>query len=45
MGEWVLLPDDVDAMMASRKVGPEHVVTVEHAVRNLVADLLATNRT
>jgi NAD(P)-dependent dehydrogenase (short-subunit alcohol dehydrogenase family) len=41
MGEWVLLPDDVDAMMASRKVGPEHVATAEHAVRNLVADLLA----
>jgi meso-butanediol dehydrogenase / (S,S)-butanediol dehydrogenase / diacetyl reductase len=40
-GEWVLLPDDVDAMMAGRNLGPEHVATAEHAVRNLLADLLA----
>ena len=40
-GEWVLLPDDVDAMMASRNMGSEHVATAEHAVRNLLGDLLA----
>ncbi len=40
-GEWVILPDDIEAMMASRKVGSDHVVTPEHAVRNLLVDVLA----
>jgi NAD(P)-dependent dehydrogenase (short-subunit alcohol dehydrogenase family) len=40
-GEWVLLPDDVEAMMASRDVGPAHVATPEHAARNVVAGLVA----
>jgi hypothetical protein len=40
-GEWVIAPDDVEAMMASRKMGGDHVATPEHAVRNLIADLVA----
>ena len=40
-GEWVLLPDDIDVMMSSRKMGDEHVATPEHAVRNLLTDLVA----
>jgi len=40
IGEWVLAPDDIDAMMASRSTGDEHVATPEHAVRNLIADLV-----
>jgi NAD(P)-dependent dehydrogenase (short-subunit alcohol dehydrogenase family) len=40
-GAWVLAPDDIDAMMSSRKMGDEHVATPEHAVRNLIADLVA----
>jgi NAD(P)-dependent dehydrogenase (short-subunit alcohol dehydrogenase family) len=40
-GEWVLLPDDVETMMASRAVGPEHIAAPEHAARNVVADLVA----
>jgi NAD(P)-dependent dehydrogenase (short-subunit alcohol dehydrogenase family) len=40
-GEWVIAPDDVEAMMSSRKMGDEHVATPEHAVRGLLADLLA----
>ncbi len=41
IGEWVLAPDDIDAMLSSRSIGDEHVATAEHAVRNLVDDLLA----
>jgi NAD(P)-dependent dehydrogenase (short-subunit alcohol dehydrogenase family) len=41
MGEWVIAPDDVHAMMSSRKMGDEHLATAEHAVRNLLADLEA----
>ena len=41
IGEWVIAPDDIDAMMASRSIGDEHVATAEHAVRNLIADLVA----
>jgi len=41
IGEWVIAPDDIDAMMSSRKVGEEHVATAEHAVRNLLTDLVA----
>jgi NAD(P)-dependent dehydrogenase (short-subunit alcohol dehydrogenase family) len=40
-GDWVILPDDIDVMMSSRKMGDEHVAAPEHAVRNLVADLVA----
>ena len=40
-GEWVIAPDDIEAMMSSRKVGEDHVATAEHAVRNLIADLVA----
>lgn len=41
IGEWVIAPDDIEAMMSSRKVGEEHVATAEHAVRNLLTDLVA----
>jgi NAD(P)-dependent dehydrogenase (short-subunit alcohol dehydrogenase family) len=40
-GEWVLLPDDIEALMASRGIGDDHVATPEHAVRNLLDDILA----
>lgn len=40
-GAWVIAPDDIEAMMSSRKVGEDHVATAEHAVRNLIADLAA----
>jgi NAD(P)-dependent dehydrogenase (short-subunit alcohol dehydrogenase family) len=40
-GEWVILPDDIEVMMSSRKMGDEHVATPDHAVRNLLTDLLA----
>jgi NAD(P)-dependent dehydrogenase (short-subunit alcohol dehydrogenase family) len=40
-GAWVIAPDDVEAMMASRKMGGEHVAAPEHAVRNLITGLLA----
>lgn len=40
-GDWVMLPDDVEVMMASRDLGDEHVATPEHAVRNLLTDLVA----
>ena len=40
-GEWVIAPDDIEAMMSSRKMGDDHVATPEHAVRNLIADLIA----
>jgi NAD(P)-dependent dehydrogenase (short-subunit alcohol dehydrogenase family) len=41
IGEWTIAPDDIDAMMASRSIGDEHVATADHAVRNLLADLVA----
>jgi NAD(P)-dependent dehydrogenase (short-subunit alcohol dehydrogenase family) len=40
-GAWVIAPDDVEAMMSSRKMGDSHVATPEHAVRNLITDLVA----
>ncbi len=40
-GEWVLLDDDIEVMMAGRGMGEEHIATPEHATRHLVADLLA----
>jgi NAD(P)-dependent dehydrogenase (short-subunit alcohol dehydrogenase family) len=39
-GEWVLRPDDIAVMLASSEMGDD-VVTPDHAVRNLLADLLA----
>jgi NAD(P)-dependent dehydrogenase (short-subunit alcohol dehydrogenase family) len=41
LGESVTLPDDIEAMLASRGMADGDVVTAEHAVRNLLADLLA----
>jgi hypothetical protein len=39
-GQWVMLDDDIEVMMASRGVTREgHTVTAEHAVRNLLAEL------
>jgi len=40
-GAWVIAPDDIEAMMSSRQMGDEHVATPAHAVRNLIADLVA----
>jgi NAD(P)-dependent dehydrogenase (short-subunit alcohol dehydrogenase family) len=40
-GEWVILPDDIEVMMASRQMGDTHIATPDHAVRNLLDDLLA----
>jgi NAD(P)-dependent dehydrogenase (short-subunit alcohol dehydrogenase family) len=40
-GASVILPDDIEVMMASRKMGQEDVATPDHAVRNLLTDLLA----
>ena len=40
-GEWVMLPDDIDVMMASGSMGPDDIATPEHATRHLIADLLA----
>lgn len=43
-GEWVILPDDIEAMLASRAVDAEgHMATAEHAVRNLLTELDADN--
>ena len=39
-GEWVIADDDIEAMMGSRKMGDSHVATPEHAVRNVLTDLL-----
>jgi NAD(P)-dependent dehydrogenase (short-subunit alcohol dehydrogenase family) len=41
LGESVTLPDDIEAMLASRGMNAGDVATAEHAVRNLLADLLA----
>lgn len=42
ISEWTLRPDDIEAMMASRSLDTAtHMVSPEHAVRNLVADLRA----
>jgi NAD(P)-dependent dehydrogenase (short-subunit alcohol dehydrogenase family) len=41
IGEWVIAPDDIDAMLSSRSIGDEHVATAEYAIRNLLTDLLA----
>jgi NAD(P)-dependent dehydrogenase (short-subunit alcohol dehydrogenase family) len=41
LGASVTLPDDIAAMMASQQLGADDIVTAEHAVRNLLRDLLA----
>jgi NAD(P)-dependent dehydrogenase (short-subunit alcohol dehydrogenase family) len=42
LGPSVMLPDDIEAMLASRDMQEStHVATPEHAVRNLMADLRA----
>jgi NAD(P)-dependent dehydrogenase (short-subunit alcohol dehydrogenase family) len=42
LGESVMLADDITAMMSSRDMQEStHVATPEHAVRNLVADVMA----
>jgi NAD(P)-dependent dehydrogenase (short-subunit alcohol dehydrogenase family) len=41
LGESVTLPDDIETMLAGTTMGEGDVVTAEHAVRNLLADLLA----
>jgi len=41
LGESVTLPDDIEAMLAGRQMADGDVVTAEHAVRNLLVDLLA----
>lgn len=41
LGESVLRPEDLQAMLAHRPVGDGDVVTPEHAIRNLLADLAA----
>jgi NAD(P)-dependent dehydrogenase (short-subunit alcohol dehydrogenase family) len=41
LGASVTLADDIEVMMASRSMGDSHVSTAEHAVRNLLRDMLA----
>jgi len=40
-GAWVLLSDDIEVMMASQDMDAAQVVTPDHAVRNLLDDLVA----
>jgi NAD(P)-dependent dehydrogenase (short-subunit alcohol dehydrogenase family) len=40
-GEWVLLPDDIEVMMSSQAMDAAHVATPDHAVRNVLHDLIA----
>jgi len=41
LGESVMLPDDIEAMLGGRPLRDDDVVTPEHAIRNLVDDVLA----
>jgi NAD(P)-dependent dehydrogenase (short-subunit alcohol dehydrogenase family) len=41
LGASVMLPDDIEVMMSSRKMGDSHIATAEHAVRHLLRDLVA----
>lgn len=44
-GESVLRREDIDAMMASRRIdADDHVATAAHATRHLIADLAANRR-
>jgi NAD(P)-dependent dehydrogenase (short-subunit alcohol dehydrogenase family) len=40
-GDWVLLPDDIEVMMSSQEMDAAQVATPDHAVRNLLEDLVA----
>ena len=40
-GEWVILPDDIEAMMSSQNMSVSDVATPEHAVRHLLEALSA----
>jgi len=40
-GEWVLLPDDIEVMMSSQDMDAAKVATPDHAVRNVLDDLMA----
>jgi len=45
IGEWTMMPDDIKAMKESRKLDEAaHVVTAEHATRNLLRDLAENRR-
>jgi NAD(P)-dependent dehydrogenase (short-subunit alcohol dehydrogenase family) len=45
IGEWTMMPDDIKAMKESRKIDEAaHVVTAEHATRNLLRDLAENRR-
>lgn len=41
LGPSVTLPDDIEAMLASRPLDPSDLSTPEHAARNVVRDILA----
>ena len=43
LGESVILPDDIEAMLASRPIADNDVVTAEYAVRNLLGELLSNH--
>ncbi|MCK9877905.1 SDR family oxidoreductase [Frankia sp. Ag45/Mut15] len=43
-GAWTMLPDDIEVMLASRGTDEaSHVVTPDHAVRNVIQELQADN--
>jgi short-subunit dehydrogenase len=45
IGKWAIQPDDIQAMKQSRKIDDAaHVVTAEHATRNVLAELAANHR-
>jgi NAD(P)-dependent dehydrogenase (short-subunit alcohol dehydrogenase family) len=45
IGQWTMMPDDITAMKASRKLDDAaHVVTAEHATRDLLQDLAENRR-
>ena len=41
LGESVMLLDDIEAMMASLRMGDSDIATADHAVRNVLDELLA----
>jgi meso-butanediol dehydrogenase / (S,S)-butanediol dehydrogenase / diacetyl reductase len=41
LGESVMLPDDIEAMLASSQIEDSDITTPDHAVRNLLDELLA----
>jgi NAD(P)-dependent dehydrogenase (short-subunit alcohol dehydrogenase family) len=45
IGQWTMMPDDIKAMKESRKLDEAaHVVTAEHATRNLLQELAENRR-